>query len=84
MLGPLSDPGVDVLAVAYSYGLVLDFIARIYPTAKYVVLTRHPLAIFSSYAESFFAGDYKAAHDYNPIVERYVPALAKREKGFFF
>jgi len=25
VLGPLSDPGVDVLAVAYSYGLVLDF-----------------------------------------------------------
>lgn len=60
-----------------AYGLVLDFIAKIYPTAKYVVLTRHPLAIFSSYAESFFAGDYKAAHDFNPIVERYVPALAK-------
>jgi ribonuclease R len=25
VLGPLSDPGVDVLAVAYGYGLVLDF-----------------------------------------------------------
>ncbi len=59
-----------------AYALVLDFIARIYPAAKYVVLTRHPLAVFSSYAESFFNGDYAAAHAYNPILERYVPALA--------
>ncbi len=60
-----------------AYGLILDFIARVYPAAKYVVLTRHPLAVFSSYAESFFNGDYAAAHAYNPIVERYVPAIAK-------
>ncbi len=60
-----------------AYGLILDFMAKIYPAARYVVLTRHPLAIFSSYAESFFAGDYQAAHEYNPIVERYVPAIAK-------
>jgi hypothetical protein len=59
-----------------AYALVLDFIARIYPTAKYVVLTRHPLAVFSSYAESFFNSDYAAAHAYNPILERYVPALS--------
>ncbi|MGH7788618.1 MAG: sulfotransferase family protein [Candidatus Binatia bacterium] len=60
-----------------AYALSLDFIARIYPSARYVVLTRHPLAVFSSYAESFFNGDYAAAHAYNPILERYVPALAK-------
>ncbi len=60
-----------------AYALVLDFIARIYPAAHYVVLTRHPLAVFSSYAESFFNSDYQAAHDYNPILERYVPAIAK-------
>lgn len=65
-----------------AYALVLDFLARIYPNAKYVVLTRHPLAVFSSFAESFFDSDYQAAHDYNPITERYVPAIAKflREK----
>ncbi len=60
-----------------AYSLVLDFIAKVYPTAKYVVLTRHPLAVFSSYAESFFAGDWQAAYEYNPILSRYVPALAK-------
>lgn len=60
-----------------AYALVLDFIAKIYPAAKYVVLTRHPLAVFSSYAESFFNGDFQAAHEYNPILERYVPPIAK-------
>ncbi len=60
-----------------AYALSLEFIERIHPDAKYVVLTRHPLAVFSSFAESFFNGDYRAAHQYNPIVERYVPAIAK-------
>ncbi len=65
-----------------AYALSLDFICRVHPKARYVVLTRHPLAVFSSYAESFFDGDYAAAHAYNPILERYVPAIAKflREK----
>ena len=57
--------------------LVLPFLQRLYPDAKYVVLTRHPLAVFSSYANSFFNGDWQAAHDFNPILERYVPAMAK-------
>lgn len=57
--------------------LVLPFLQKLYPDAKYVVLTRHPLAIFSSYANSFFNGDWGAAHAFNPILERYVPAMAK-------
>ena len=56
--------------------LVLPFLQRLYPDAMYVVLTRHPLAIFSSYANSFFNGDWEAAHGFNPILERYVPAMA--------
>ncbi len=56
--------------------LVLPFLCRLYPDAKYVVLTRHPLAVFSSYANSFFDGDWEAAHAFNPILERYVPAMA--------
>jgi hypothetical protein len=60
-----------------AYALVLPFLTRLYPRAKYVVLTRHPLAVFSSYANSFFGGDWKAAHAYNPILERYVPAMAR-------
>src|SRR5690606_16440689 len=60
-----------------AYALVLPFLAKLYPRAKYVVLTRHPLAVFSSYANSFFNGDYEAAHAFNPILERYVPAMAR-------
>jgi hypothetical protein len=60
-----------------AYALVLPFLAKLYPHAKYVVLTRHPLAVFSSYANSFFQGDWQAAHDFNPILERYVPAMAR-------
>ncbi len=60
-----------------AYALVLPFLTKLYPDAKYVVLTRHPLAIFSSFANSFFDGDWKKAHEFNPLVERYVPAIAK-------
>lgn len=59
-----------------AYGLILPFMAKVLPDAKYVVLTRHPLAMFSSFANSFFDGDYQVAQRYNPIVNRYVPALA--------
>jgi len=59
-----------------AYALILPFIAKVFPDAKYVVLTRHPLALFSSYANSFFDGDYETANNHNPILNRYVPALA--------
>jgi hypothetical protein len=57
--------------------LVLPFLAKLYPKARFLVLTRHPAAIFASYAESFFDGDYEAAAAFNPIVSRYVPAMAR-------
>jgi hypothetical protein len=57
--------------------LVLPFLTRLYPRARYVVLTRHPIAVASSYAESFFDGDWRAANEFNPIVNRYVPAIAR-------
>jgi hypothetical protein len=60
-----------------AYALVLPFLTRLYPGARYVVLTRHPLAVLSSYVESFFDGDYRVALDHNPILARYVPALAR-------
>jgi hypothetical protein len=65
-----------------AYGLILPFLADLYPDAVYVVLTRHPFAIFSSFAQSFFDDDWEAAWRFNPILERYVPALARfiREK----
>ena len=60
-----------------AYALVLDFVAKLYPQARYVVLTRHPMAVWSSYVESFFDGDFEAAHRFNPLLERYVPAIAR-------
>jgi hypothetical protein len=57
--------------------LILPFITKLYPRARYVVLTRHPAAIWSSYANSFFDGDYIAARKFNPILNRYVPAMAR-------
>ncbi len=59
-----------------AYALVLPFLTKLYPQAKYVVLTRHPLAVLSSYAESFFDGDYDVAVNHNPVLQRYLPALA--------
>ncbi|MBX3180431.1 MAG: sulfotransferase [Candidatus Hydrogenedentes bacterium] len=59
-----------------AYALILPFVAKVFPDANYVVLTRHPAAIFASYANSFFGGDYAAAQAYNPILNRYAPALA--------
>jgi hypothetical protein len=59
-----------------AYALILPFMARVFPDAAYVVLTRHPLATLSSYAHSFFDGSYRAAQEHNPLLERYVPALA--------
>jgi len=60
-----------------AYALVLPFLTKLYPHAHYVVLTRHPLAILSSYVESFFDGDYGVAVNHNPVLARYVPALAR-------
>jgi hypothetical protein len=60
-----------------AYALVLDFAARLYPKAKFIVLTRHPMAVWSSYVTSFFDGDHVVAHNHNPLMERYVPAIAR-------
>jgi hypothetical protein len=60
-----------------AYALVADFVAKLYPKAKYVVLARNPLAVQSSFASTFFEGDWERAHSFNPVVERYVPAIAK-------
>ena len=56
--------------------LVLPFLKEMYPNAHYIVLTRHPAAIFASYVESFFDGDARAASAFNPILSRYIPAIA--------
>ncbi len=79
----LQGTGADwLLDKTPAYALVLDFAARLYPNARYVVLTRNPMAVWSSYVESFFDGDHVVAHAHNPLLERYVPAISRflREK----
>ena len=58
------------------YATVLPFITKVFPDAKYIVLTRHPVAIFSSFANSFFDGDYAVAQSHDPLLNRYVPPMA--------
>ena len=60
-----------------AYALSLDFIAKLYPNAKYVVLTRNPMAVWSSQVHSFFDGDHEAAMRLSPLLGRYVPAIAR-------
>jgi len=60
-----------------AYALTHDFLSRLYPAARYIVLTRHPIAVWSSFVDSFFDGDDRVAHHHNPLLERYVPAIAR-------
>lgn len=74
----LEPTGADLLLdKTPAYALVLDFVAKLYPEARYIVLTRHPLSIWSSIVDSFFDGDHEMAHRHNPVLERYVPAMAR-------
>jgi hypothetical protein len=57
--------------------LCLPFLRKLYPEAHFVVLTRHPLAVMSSYANSFFGGDWRQAHRFNPVTTRYLCAMAR-------
>ena len=60
-----------------AYALSLDFLVKLYPQARYIALTRHPIAVWSSFVDSFFDGDDNVAHEHNPLLERYVPAIAR-------
>lgn len=77
MLAPATKGERYFLDKTPANALILPFLARLYPKAKFIVLTRHPAAIFASFAESFFDGDYEAAVGFNPVVARYVPAMAR-------
>jgi hypothetical protein len=58
------------------YTTIWPFLTKVYPDAKYIILTRHPAAILASFANSFFDGDFTLAQRHDPILERYIPALA--------
>ncbi|MCC7535771.1 MAG: sulfotransferase [Deltaproteobacteria bacterium] len=57
--------------------LVAPFIERVLPDAKFIVLVRHPVAVMSSHAESFFEGDWARAYAHKPILSLWVPAIAR-------
>jgi hypothetical protein len=59
-----------------AYTLILPFIRRLYPDATFLVVTRHPAAIWHSYARTFFLGDWAAAERHQPILQRYLPPLS--------
>lgn len=73
---PAGEP-LRILDKTPAYALSLDFLSRLYPEARYIVLTRHPIAVWSSFVDSFFDGDDRVAHEHNPLLERYVPAIAR-------
>lgn len=54
-----------------------QFITRVFPSANYVVLTRHPVAIFHSFADTFFMGNYALAQQEENVLQSYLPALAE-------
>ena len=53
-----------------AYALVLGFLEKLYPDARCIVLTRHPIAVWTSQVESFFDGDFEAAQARSPLLER--------------
>lgn len=56
---------------------ILPFLEKIFPNAKYIVLTRHPLAILSSNANTFFNGDYNLANYSRDILGDFIPPISK-------
>ena len=56
---------------------ILPLLPRLFPAAKYIVLTRHPLAILSSRAHTFYRGDYDLAHYTRDLLKGFIPAIAK-------
>ena len=58
------------------YATIWPFLTQVFPDAKFIVLSRHPAAIFSSFANSFFASDFKLSQQHDPLFERYIPAIS--------
>ena len=54
-----------------------QFITRVFPSASYVVLTRHPVAIFHSFVDTFFMGNYALAQREENVLQSYLPAVAE-------
>lgn len=56
---------------------ILPFIKRLLPKAKFIVLTRHPLAILSSDAHTFYNGDYDKAYFNRDLLGTFIQPIAR-------
>lgn len=65
---------------------ILPFVARLLPKARFIVLTRHPLAVMSSVAHTFYDGDYGRAYYSRDVLGTFIPPIARfmRESGVEF
>ncbi|RDV27497.1 sulfotransferase [Alteromonas aestuariivivens] len=71
-----NNPDTVYLDKTPEYATVWPFLKKVFPKAKYIVISRHPAAIFSSFANSFFEGDYALTQKHEPLFERYIPAIS--------
>ncbi|MEH6528661.1 MAG: sulfotransferase [Porticoccus sp.] len=55
----------------------MTFIEKVLPEAKLIVLTRHPLAILSSGASTFYGGDYGRFYYNRDVLGTFIPPIAK-------
>jgi hypothetical protein len=56
---------------------ILPLLPRLLPKARYIVLTRHPLAILASRANTFYEGDYDQAHYARDLLSGFIPPIAE-------
>lgn len=55
---------------------ILPLLPQLLPAARFIVLTRHPLAILSSRAHTFYKGDYDQAHYARDLLRGFIPPIA--------
>lgn len=56
---------------------ILPFIVRLLPKARYIVLTRHPVAQIASHANTFVGGDFQRSQFQRDIPGTFIPPLAR-------
>lgn len=56
---------------------ILPFIVRLLPNARYVVLTRHPVAQIASVANTFVGGDFQRALFQRNVPAAFIPPMAR-------
>lgn len=55
---------------------ILPFVIRLLPEAKIIILTRNPLAIVSSHANTFNGGSYDLMYFHRDIIGKFIPPIA--------